>query len=235
MFDEGKLVLQTDTRAFGFEIKPVEIVFLRRGNSSLPFVESFGNKGKTRETTIVRALDLKAGQPFKVDLDGLRGIHRSNLFDYVGIVGGKQAKEEKAASLVLALAEKKSTVFEPGITKGLFDSQWAGEISFEERNLFGRNYLLGVDFLKEIDMKKESFKLRFGNNRFGRKGAWMTTFFRDPFKLKPSAEIINEKELRQYDAKLPKDVHNTASAAGGYDCRTREGFNVKFHWPFGNW
>lgn len=70
-------------------------------------------------------------------------------------------------------------MFEPGVTKTLFDSRWAGEVTLEERNLMGRNLGLGVEARRTVDSPFTSFSLRLGSDRFGRAGAWATAVFRD--------------------------------------------------------
>ncbi|CAM9772151.1 unnamed protein product, partial [Ectocarpus sp. 8 AP-2014] len=75
--------------------------------------------------------------------------------------------------------ERNSVVFAPGVTKTLFDSNWAGEISFEEKNVLGRNGVMGLKLHRSMSSPFTSFSLRMGNNRFGQPGGWQLSFFRD--------------------------------------------------------
>ncbi len=46
--------------------------------------------------------------------------------------------------LQVGIVERKTCVFDPGISKSLFDSGWTGGVKLEERNFLGRN--IGLSF-----------------------------------------------------------------------------------------
>ncbi|CAM9814009.1 unnamed protein product, partial [Hapterophycus canaliculatus] len=55
----------------------------------------------------------------------------------------------------------------------------ADQICFEEKNVLGRNGVLGLDIRRSMASPFTSFSLRLGNNRFGQPGAWQVSLFRD--------------------------------------------------------
>eukprot|EP00903_Cladosiphon_okamuranus_P013367 g12458.t1 len=136
-------------------------------------------KGKTKAKTIARGLGLKGGEHFKVDADRWRGVLESGLFNGAQLSGAHQNAVDKGFTLDINVQERSSVVFEPGVTKTLFDSNWAGEICFEEKNVLGRNGVLGLDLRRSMASPFTSFSVRVGNNRFGQLGAWQASLFRD--------------------------------------------------------
>ncbi|CAN0376082.1 unnamed protein product, partial [Ectocarpus fasciculatus] len=53
------------------------------------------------------------------------------------------------------------------------------QISFEEKNVLGRNGVMGLKLHRSMSSPFTSFSLRMGNNRFGQPGGWQLSFFRD--------------------------------------------------------
>ncbi|CAM9585948.1 unnamed protein product, partial [Ectocarpus sp. 8 AP-2014] len=161
-------------------VEPIQLSYyktadIRDPNSGLVQVE----KGKTKASTIAKGLGLKGGEHFKLDAQRWRGVLGSGLFSGVQLSGAHQNAEDKGMTLDINVEERNSVVFAPGVTKTLFDSNWAGEISFEEKNVLGRNGVLGLKLHRSMSSPFTSFSLRMGNNRFGQPGGWQLSFFRD--------------------------------------------------------
>ncbi|CAM9880324.1 unnamed protein product, partial [Ectocarpus sp. 13 AM-2016] len=53
------------------------------------------------------------------------------------------------------------------------------QISFEEKNVLGRNGVMGLKLHRSMSSPFTSFSVRMGNNRFGQPGGWQLSFFRD--------------------------------------------------------
>ncbi|CAM9860856.1 unnamed protein product [Ectocarpus sp. 12 AP-2014] len=161
-------------------VEPIQLSYyktadIRDPNSGLVQVE----KGKTKASTIAKGLGLKGGEHFKLDAQRWRGVLGSGLFSGVQLSGAHQNAEDKGMTLNINVEERNSVVFAPGVTKTLFDSNWAGEISFEEKNVLGRNGVMGLKLHRSMSSPFTSFSLSMGNNRFGQPGGWQLSFFRD--------------------------------------------------------
>eukprot|EP00904_Undaria_pinnatifida_P013891 jgi/Undpi1/9632/HiC_scaffold_27.g12088.m1 len=160
--------------------KPVELLFYKPKDAKDPTSElERVDKGKTRPQTIAKGLGMKGGEHFRVDAKRWRGVISSGLFNGAQLSGAHRNEGETGCTLDVNVEEKRTVVFEPGVTKTLFDSNWAGEVCFEEKNVLGRNTVLGLDMRRTMASPFTSFSLRLGNNRFGQPGAWQVSFFRD--------------------------------------------------------
>jgi hypothetical protein len=169
IFENGAVVLQV-REPVASHSTPVSLMFLQKQNATdpaSPYTPVPLNKGKTQPKTIARALGIKSGELVKLDAQRLAAVSASPLYELVHVLGGT-ADEAGGATLQIGLCERKSVAFEPGVTKTLFDSHWAGEVTFEDKNVLGRNYAVGLDARRSMGMPKSSFKLRVGNDRFAR-------------------------------------------------------------------
>ncbi|CAN0257862.1 unnamed protein product, partial [Phaeothamnion confervicola] len=106
-----------------------------------------------------------------------RAVAHSGLFEGANIVRARD-DGQGGATLDVEVLERKSVVFEPGITKTLFDSKWAGEVIFEDRNLLGRNCVLGLNLRRSMSSPLTTCSIRLGSDRFSRPGAWNLVLFR---------------------------------------------------------
>jgi outer membrane protein assembly factor BamA len=169
IFENGAVVLQV-REPVASHSTPVSLMFLQKQNATdpaSPYQQVPFNKGKTQPKTIQRALGIKSGELVKLDAQRMAALSASPLYELVHVLGGT-ADAEGAAILQIGLCERKSVAFEPGVTKTLFDSHWAGEVTFEDKNVLGRNYAVGLDARRSMGVPKSSFKLRVGNDRFSR-------------------------------------------------------------------
>lgn len=64
------------------------------------------------------------------------------LFLFFGNTGAHQNAVDKGLTLDINVEESRSIVFEPGVTKTLFDSNWAGEVRVVAGVSFGIGNLL---------------------------------------------------------------------------------------------
>eukprot|EP00953_Heterococcus_sp_UTEX-ZZ885_P025013 13623-Heterococcus_DN1.PRE.8 len=167
IFENGAVVLQVREPVASHNT-PVSLVFFQKQNATdpaSPYQPVPLNKGKTQPKTIQRALGIKSGELMKLNAQRMAALSASPLYELVHVLGGT-ADAEGAAVLQIGLCERKSVAFEPGVTKTLFDSHWAGEVTFEDKNVLGRNYAVGLDARRSMGVPKSSFKLRVGNDRF---------------------------------------------------------------------
>ncbi|KAG5181683.1 hypothetical protein JKP88DRAFT_263504 [Tribonema minus] len=184
VFPNGAVVLQVQEPIVS-QKEPISLVFIQKVNATDPesaYEQVPNNKGKTRACTVSRALGLRKGKPLQIDLKRFNSLRASPLFDVVALSGAKKApgEDEQSATVVLMVSERRSVVFEPGITKTLFNAQWAGEVAFEDRNVAGLNYVVGVEARRGVGASHTSYRVRLGNDRFGRLGAWSAALFREP-------------------------------------------------------
>ncbi|CBN74593.1 conserved unknown protein [Ectocarpus siliculosus] len=161
-------------------VEPIQLSYYKTADIRDPKSGLFQvEKGKIKVSPFPKGLGLKGGDHFKLDAQRWRGVLGSGLFSGVQLSGAHQNAEDKGMTLDINVEERNSVVFAPGVTKTLFDSNWAGEISFEEKNVLGRNGVMGLKLHRSMSSPFTSFSLRMGNNRFGQPGGWQLSFFRD--------------------------------------------------------
>ncbi|CAM9792557.1 unnamed protein product [Chrysoparadoxa australica] len=160
--------------------EPLKITFIKRANVTDPdsdFIRA--TDGKTHPTTVMKALGIRKGAVPKLDAERFDRFRRSGLYDLVSLEGASLCEEDGGATLQMVLAERKSIIIEPAITKPIFDSKWAGSLNIEDRNLFGRNFMVGCNLRRTLQCPCTSFTLRTSNDRFGQLGGWNFGLFRE--------------------------------------------------------
>ena len=94
-------------------------------------------KGRTRPHVVSDALGLQSGGIFRLDNSRFRKMMRQGPFErcWVHVAPTKDGK----VGLELAVVERPSFVFEPGVSKSLHLRDWMGDLYFEDKNFLGFN------------------------------------------------------------------------------------------------
>jgi len=94
-------------------------------------------KGRTRPQVVARALGLEKGGVFRLNNSRFRKMMRQGPFERCWI--HVAPTRDGQVGLELAVVERPSFVFEPGVSKSLHLRDWMGDLYFEDKNFLGFN------------------------------------------------------------------------------------------------
>ena len=96
------------------------------------------SRSRTRASTVVHALGLKRGEPFKWDQQNFQRLQNSGLFTNMKVTEVK--RRDDGVQVLLAVSEGSFSTFEPGISTSLGKGRIVADVTFKDRNLGGRNH-----------------------------------------------------------------------------------------------